>query len=88
MTPAEQMTEKLLSLQNALTSAHPQLPSLLREIHTTLRKDPDLVTALTDIQISIVIAALKKQTATEIVSSASKKTSSTKALKNIGVIDL
>lgn len=88
MTPAEQMTEKLLSLQEALTSAQPQLPSLLREIHTTLRKDPDLVTALTDEQIAVVVSALKKQTATEIVSSASKKTSSTKALKNIGVIDL
>lgn len=88
MTPAEQMTEKLLSLQNALLQAHPQIPSLLREIHTTLRKDPDIVTALSDEQIAVVVAALKRQTATEIITSATKKTGTTKALKNIGLIDL
>lgn len=88
MTPAQQMTEKLLSLETALTSHHPQLPSLLREIHTTLRKDPDLVTALTDEQIAVVVAALKKQTATEIVTSTSKSKSSSKSLKNIGILDL
>lgn len=87
MTPAQQMTEKLLSLETALTSAHPQIPSLLREIHTTLRKDPDLVTALTDDQIAVVVAALKKQTATEIVTSAVKKPAA-KAIKNISLLDL
>ena len=86
MTPTEQITEKLLSLQTALVSAHPQLPVLLREIHTTLRKDPDIVTALTDEQIAVVISALKQQTATEIVTSPKK--TSTKALKNITALDL
>ena len=86
MTPTEQITEKILSLQNALLSHHPQIPTLLRDIHTTLRKDPDLVTALEDEQIATVVAALKKQTNTEIVTTASK--SSTKSVKKITALDL
>ena len=86
MTPTEQITEKILSLQNALLSHHPQIPTLLRDTHTTLRKDPDLVTALEDEQIAIVVEALKKQTNTEIVTTASK--SSAKSVKKITALDL
>ena len=62
MTPHQQTQEKILKLQEAITSAHPQMPVLLRDIHTVLLKDPEQVTLLTEDEIAIVFAGLKKQT--------------------------
>jgi hypothetical protein len=86
MNLQEQVTEKILSLQSALLSQHPQLPILLREIHTTLKENPDCVTLLTDEEVGVIVNGLKKQTATEIATVALK--SKTKSLKTIGLEDL
>ena len=86
MTPQEQLSEQIASLQGALLSAHPTLPTLLRTIHKNLREDPELVTLLSEEEIGVIVSGLKKQTNTEI--SASVLKTKTKALKNIGVNDL
>lgn len=80
MTPSEQVKEKLAHLQNALLTKTPQLPLLLRDIHSALKKDPEVVTLLSPQDISIFIEGLKKQTgihlASTLTSPASKKKTS------------
>lgn len=68
MTP-DQTTElriKVAELENALLTAHPMIPMLLRTIHTQLRKDPEIVTIMSPEEIGVVVNALKHQTKTEI----------------------
>ena len=82
----EQISEKILSLNNALTSQHPTMPSLLQDIWKVLKANPDCVTLLTEEEIGVIVNGLKKQTATEIATVALK--SKTKSLKSIGLADL
>ena len=76
---------KISSLQNAILSAHPTMPILLREIHTILKNDPSNVTLLSEEDIAILVSGLKQQTKTEITQAAMKKKTS---LKNVGLADL
>lgn len=69
---AYQIQEKLAALEEALNSNIPNIASLLRDIHTQLKKDTDLVTLLTEEECSILVRGLKKQTATEIATAALK----------------
>lgn len=85
MTP-DQTTElqiRVAELQAALLAADPMIPVLLKTIHTQLRKDPEIVTLMTDEEIGIVVNALKVQTKTEIVTTSIKAsaTSVSKQLK-------
>ena len=64
--------EKLARLEESLLAATPGMPTLLREIHTILKKDPDVVTLLTEEECAILVRGLKKQTATEIATAAIK----------------
>lgn len=86
MDISTQIKEKILSLQSALLSSHPTMPTLLREIHQTLKANPDCVTLLTEEEIGTIVNGLKKQTATEIATTALK--SKTKAIKNMTLADL
>lgn len=86
MTPAEQLKESVLNLQEALLTAHPQMPTLLRQIHAQLKADPTNVTLLSEEEIGVVVSGLKKQTQTTIATSLSK--SKTKSIKSIGIGDL
>ena len=76
---------KISSLQNAILSAHPTMPILLREIHTILKNDPSNVTLLSEEDIAILVSGLKQQTKTEITQAAMKKKTS---LKNVSLGDL
>lgn len=76
---------KISSLQNAILSAHPTMPILLREIHTILKNDPSNVTLLSEEDIAILVSGLKQQTKTEITQASMKKKTS---LKNVGLADL
>lgn len=78
---------KIENLQAAILSAHPTLPSLLRQIHGVLKENPAVVTLLDDTQIGVIVSGLKKQTKTELVSASLKKTSA-KSLKNASLDDL
>ena len=87
MNISEQIKEKILSLESALASQHPTFPVLLREIHQTLKQNPDCVTLLTDEEIGVIVNGLKRQTSTEIATVAIKN-SKTKSVKSIGLLDL
>lgn len=73
MSPALIVREKILTLQQQLLDANPRMPGLLQEIHNNLREDPEIVTLLPEPEIiAIVVAGLKKVTATEITAAAIK----------------
>lgn len=86
LTPAEQLRETVLTLQSHILSSHPQLPVLLRTIHTQLRSDPELVTTLDETAIGIIVSGLAKQQNVVIATSIAK--SKTKGVKSIGLADL
>ena len=87
MNLSEQISEKILQLQESLLSQHPQMPTLLRDIHKTLKDNPDCVTLLEESEVAIIVEGLKKQTATEIAT-ATIKAKSTRALKSLTLADL
>lgn len=87
MSVADQLKEKVHSLQELILTAHPTLPSLLRQIHTQLRQDPDIVTLLTDEETGMIVSGLKKQTNTEIAVTAIKGKSG-KRISSMTVDDL
>jgi len=87
MTPADQIKEKLASLEVSLKDSLPDMPTLLRDIHRQLKNDPDVVTVLTEEECNILVRGLKKQTATEITT-AVLKGGRKGALKNITASDL
>lgn len=78
--------EQIESLNQALLSQHPQMPSLLRDIWKTLKANPDQVTLLEEEEIGIIVNGLKKQTATEIATNALK--TKTKSIKSLSLADL
>lgn len=82
---------KLASLQEALLESHPTMPTLLRDIHTTLKSQPEQVTLMTEDEIHIIIQGLEKQTNTHLAASVTKKSksaSSRAAMKNATSADL
>lgn len=87
-TQAYEIKEKLLHLEQALLEKSPEMPTLLHTIHTNLRKDPELTTILSEEEVCILVKGLARQTNTVITTSALKKKSGNKALKNLGVDDL
>ena len=86
MQPIEQIKSNILELQEALLKAHPQMPTLLRTIHSQLREDPDCVTLLDEEEIGMIVSGLKRQTATEIAVAPSK--AKTQKIKSLSVDDL
>lgn len=70
-----------------LLTNHPQLPVLLRTIHSELKDDPELVTIYTDEDIGILVQGLMKHTGIEIATS-KPKASDRQKLKNITVDEL
>ena len=85
--PAFEVTEKLAQLEEALIKGTPNMPVLLRDIHKSLKADPDVVTILSPEWCSILVRGLKKQTGIEISTAAVKKKPK-KALKNMTLDDL
>ncbi len=87
MDQAFEVREKLASLEEALLAGTPTMPTLLRDIHRSLKKDPDVVTLLSEGECSILVRGLKKQTATEIATKVVKKKGG-KSVKKITASDL
>lgn len=83
---AFQVREKLAQLEEALLAGTPNMPTLLRDIHTNLKADPDVITILSPEEVSILVNGLKKQTNTEIAIKAIKK--KTKPVSRMTVGDL
>ena len=64
---AFEFQEKLASLQEAVLSRHPRMPTLLQEIHRTLKAQPENVTLMSEDEIAIVVSGLMQQTQTVLV---------------------
>lgn len=71
-TTAYLLQEKVGELSAALLARHPKMPTLLREIHTTLSKYPEQVTLMSEEDIHQVVEGLKVQTGVEFAANASK----------------
>jgi hypothetical protein len=84
---AFEVREKLASLEQQLLAGTPGMATLLRDIHSSLKKDPDVVTLLSEEECSILVRGLKKQTATEIATKATKSKPK-KAMSKMTVSDL
>ena len=84
---AYEVQEKLAQLEEALLTNTPEMPTLLRSIHTQLKQDPAIVTLLSNQECSILVQGLKKQTNTVIATKAVKKTRA-KAASKITISDL
>ena len=84
-----EIKSKLDELQQALLTAHPTMPTLLRDIHKTLKAQPEQVTLMTDEEIAIIVQGLEKQTNSHLAASALKTTKAKKeSLKNVSSADL
>lgn len=78
-----ELQEKIQSLQVALLDRHPTMPTLLREIHTALRKQPENVTILSEEQIQTIVNGLQSQTNTFLAQEVGKSSKKTGAVANI-----
>lgn len=74
-----ELESKIAELSETILAKHPRMPSLLREIHTTLRAQPENVTLLSEEQIQIIVSGLKVQTNTEFAQAALKSPSANKS---------
>lgn len=77
---------KIAELQDAILQTHPRLPLLLKDIHTTLKNQPETVTLLTEDEIAVIVNGLKQQTKTVITQAAISKR--VPAKKSINLDDL
>lgn len=68
-----EVQQNIQELSAALLTAHPEMPSLLRKIHTKLKADPAIVTLLNEDEIAQVINGLKHVTNTQITGAAKEK---------------
>ena len=87
MDLATQVKEGLLSMQEELAKTTPALPTLLRTIHAQLKKDPEVVTLLSEDECNVLVEGLKEFTKIEIATVAVKKAPKT-SLKSTGLSDL
>ena len=78
--------EAIADISSKLLSGHPQLPLLLRKVHSALKQDPDIVTILTNEERAIIIRGLEVQTKVKLVEIATPKKS--KSLKSMTVDDI
>lgn len=67
-----ELKEKVGQLANLILEKHPKMPTLLREIHTTIRTYPEQVTLLSEEDISVIVSGLAVQTNTAFAVSATK----------------
>jgi hypothetical protein len=86
MTPAEQIRNNILELETALVETQPRFSVILRDIHSMLKANPDVVTILSEEEIGVVVSGLKRQTNIEIA----VKSSSTRGarVKSMSLDDL
>ena len=72
LTDGEQLKQKVAELSTMILDKHPKMPTLLREIHTTIRQYPEQVTLLDEEEINIIVSGLSVQTNTTFAASATK----------------
>ena len=67
-----ELAEKVLKLKELLLAKHPEMPNLLRTIHTTLRQYPESMTLASEEEIQTIVQGLMVQTGVEFALAASK----------------
>lgn len=88
MNLAEQVKEQLIQMDTVLQEKAPGLPNLLRTIHTHLKKDPEIVTLLSEDECNILVSGLKEHTKIELACKAIKGSVGGKSLKKTTLEDL
>lgn len=88
MNQAEHITLRIAELEQALLSQHPQMPTYLKQIHAELLKAPELVHIMTNEQRSILIAALQKQTGTNIFMALKAKKPTARSMATASIEEL
>jgi DNA polymerase III psi subunit len=87
MSTAFVIQEKLAALAEQLLAVQPNIATLLRDIHRSLKADPDVVTILTEEECATLVKGLQKQTSTMIITAAVKKPAKA-ALSKVTLDDL
>lgn len=88
MNSAEIIKEKLYQLESKLKENVPNIKELLRDIHTSLKKDPDVVTILSEEEVSMLVKGLVKQTQSTVIDKVLKTKKSKKELQQTTLEDL
>jgi hypothetical protein len=85
-----ELSERILRLDAAIASNHPEFDSILQTIHRNLDKDEQLLHLLKPDQISSIFRGLKKKTQTVLVEDTVKSSGSgrNKGLAKLGLDDL
>lgn len=78
---------KLQELQQALLDATPNMPTLLRDIHRTLKGQPEQVTLMSEDEIAIVVQGLQKQTNSNLAAATMKPSTSKRAALKATTMD-
>lgn len=68
--------EKIATMNAALLAVSPMMPVLLREIHNLIRKDPELITIISEEEIGMIVNGLKVQTNTVLTTTVVKSSTS------------
>lgn len=80
--------EKCAELEDALEKALPGFPHILKDIHETLRADPEVVTLLKEEEIAIIVKGLERHSHIAVVPAKAKKASTAKSKTPISASDL
>lgn len=77
------LKEKVAELSQRILERHPSMPTLLQEIHKTIRQYPEQVTLMSEEEINQVVEGLKIQTGVAFATAAVKpSTAAKKTLDN------
>lgn len=75
----------LLELEDKLNNRVDNFPYLLRDIHQHLRRDPEIVTVLSDEEIGLIIRGIKTMTGTVLGTTATAKKTGGRSKKSMPV---
>lgn len=75
----------LLELEDKLNNRVDNFPYLLRDIHQHLRRDPEIVTVLSDEEIGLIVRGIKTMTGTVLGTTAAAKKTGGRAKKSMPV---
>lgn len=82
------LQERFAALDKSLAERSPQIKLILHEIHTTLKKQPENVTLLSEDEIAIVFQSLEQVTGTHFAISQTKGSGSGKTAKKAATMSL
>lgn len=80
----QQVVDSINSLQEAIHTAHPRMPTLLQDIWSTLHSYPECVTLLEEHQMAVIVSGLEKVVDTDLAAITLK--SAVKGTKKTGPV--